>query len=255
MNTPLFHLKKRRLRPDYFDFKSPWFFNTPDMFPFAYLLAGVLVALCLGFLLFLMMLGVFKGSSQSNDSSSTQTQAQVQSSDADETSEIQALEEVDELSPLIKNAKKNEDVDTQINNAKSQPTYDLRLQALIKVEEAPVLTPEQQQEIIQLKAEYTKALTEAQKTYLSVESALEKEYYSTAVSQSKALIDQGEILGVLYTNALDAFEKSHFRKIDYYLKVAQLNKAEEALKEAQLANLNAEKLKDYEKMIQSLKNL
>jgi hypothetical protein len=249
MNTPLFHLKKRRLSPDYFNFKSPWFFNTPDMFPFAYLLLGLLISLCLLCLLLLVILGVFSASPSTPE---TVTQA---ISETPATPETPIVEEDNNVSPLIKNAQKNEDVDTQINNAKSQPTYDLRLQALIKVEEAPTLNAEQKQEITQLKAEYTEALTAAQKVFLSVENALEKEYYSTAVSQSKALIDQGEVLGVLYTNAQDAFEKSHLRKIDYYLKVAQLNKAEEALKEAQQANLNPEKLQDYEKKIQALKNL
>lgn len=245
MNTPLFHLKKRRLSPDYFNFKSPWFFNTSDMIPFAYLLIGFLVVLCFCCIFLLSLLGVFSGS-QSTESAIPQNSQSTETSVSDDTSG---------LSPLIKNAKKNEDVDTQINNAKSQPTYDLRLQALIKVEEAPELSTDQKNEVARLKSEYTEALTAAQKIYLSVENALEKEYYSTAVSQSKALIDQGEVLGVLYTNAQDSFEKAHLRKIDYYLKVAQLNKAEEALKEAQQANLNPEKLKDYEKTIQSLKKL
>lgn len=247
MNTPLFHLKKRRLSPGYFSFKSPWFFNTPDMFPFAYLLMGVLVALCLLCLLLLVMLGTFRVSQSTEQPTTPTTQNQ--------TAQEAIVAEDPNVSPLIKNAKKNEDVDTQINNVKSQPTYDLRLQALIKVAEAPNLSEQQKQEITQLKAEYTQALTAAQKVYLNVETALEKEYYSTAVEQSKALIDQGEVLGVVYTNAQDAFEKAHLRKIDYYLKVAQLNKAEEALKEAQQANLNTEKLQDYEKKILSLKNL
>lgn len=248
MNTPLFHHKKRRLSPDYFKFKSPWFFNTPDMFPFAYLLMGILVSLCLLCLLLLIILGVFSASQST-------TTNNVSVTETAETAETPDLAEDPNVSPLIKNAQKNEDLDTQINNAKSQPTYDLRLQALIKIEEAPQLSTTQKEEVAQLKAEYTDALTAAQKTYLNVEAALEKEYYSTAVEQSKVLIDQGEVLGVLYTNAQEAFEKAHLRKIDYYLKVAQLNKADEALKEAQQAQVNTEKLQDYEKKIQALKNL
>lgn len=248
MNTPLFHHKKRRLSPDYFKFKSPWFFNTPDMFPFAYLLMGILVSLCLFCLLLLIILGVF---SASQPTAQTDNAPVVQN----ETEKTAPLEEDPNLSPLIKNAQKNEDLDTQINSAKSQPTYDLRLQALMKIEEAPNLNDEQKQEVTQLKTEYTDALTAAQKTYLNVETALEKEYYSTAVEQSKVLMNQGEILGVLYSNAQEAFEKAHLRKIDYYLKVAQLNKADEALKEAQQAKINPDKLQDYEQKIQALKNL
>lgn len=261
MNNPLFHLKKRKLAPDYFKLRAPWFFNTPDVYPFAYLALGLVVSLCLMGLLLLAVLGAFS-SSPENPTSTQQvtntgaTEAVSENSEVtpSETANVENTEDPN-VSPLIKNAQNLEGLDSKIRNAQSQPTYDLKLQALIKLEGAEGLTVEQANEIKGLKQEYTDALTQAQQTYLAVESALEKEHYSVAIQKSQALITEGEILGVIYTNAQDSLEKAHLRKIDYYLKVAQLGKAEQALNEAKAAGVKEEKLQDYTTKIQALKNL
>ncbi len=263
MNNPLFHLKKRKLAPDYFKLRAPWFFNTPDVYPFAYIALGMVVSLCLLGLLLLVALGAFSGTSESASSppveSTTVSPPEASAENQTETAQGTDTTSVEgndtNVSPLIKNAQNLEDVDTKIRNAQSQPTYDLKLQALIKLEEAEGLTVEQANEIKALKQEYTDALTQAQQSYLAIESALEKEHYSVAIEKSQALITQGEILGVIYTNAQDSLEKAHLRKIDYYLKVAQLGKAEQALNEAKAAGLKEEKLQDYTSKIQALKNL
>lgn len=258
MNNSLFHLKKRKLAPDYFKLRAPWFFNTPDVYPFAYILLGAVVSLCLLGILLFVALGAFSSAPESQVSSQTPSSSEMpdtQSSTEEPPVQNQGDTEDASLSPLVKNAQNMENPETKIRNAQSQPTYDLKLQALMKIEGAEGLSSAQTQEIQNLKKEYTDALTQAQQTYLSIESALEKEHYSVAIQKSQALISQGEILGVVYSNAQDSFEKAHLRKIDYYLKVAQLGKAEQALNEARTAGLKEEKLQDYTTKIQALKNL
>lgn len=258
----LFHLKKRKLAPDYFKLRAPWFFNTPDVYPFAYLALGLVVSLCLIGLLLLAALGAFSSTpestspaQQATNREAAETVSENQEDMSSETTNVENTTEDANVSPLIKNAQSLEGIDSKIRNAQSQPTYDLKLQALIKLEGAEGLTVEQANEIKGLKQEYTDALTQAQQTYLAIESALEKEHYSVAIQKSQALITQGEILGVIYTNAQDTLEKAHLRKIDYYLKVAQLGKAEQALNEAKAAGVKEDKLQDYTTKIQALKNL
>lgn len=258
----LFHLKKRKLAPDYFKLRAPWFFNTPDVYPFAYLALGLVISLCLIGLLLLAALGAFSSTpestspaQQATNTEAAETVSENQEDTSSETTNVENTTEDANVSPLIKNAQSLEGIDSKIRNAQSQPTYDLKLQALIKLEGAEGLTVEQANEIKGLKQEYTDALTQAQQTYLAIESALEKEHYSVAIQKSQALITQGEILGVIYTNAQDTLEKAHLRKIDYYLKVAQLGKAEQALNEAKAAGVKEEKLQDYTTKIQALKNL
>lgn len=248
MNTPLFHLKKRKLSPRYFNLQSPWFFNTPDVIPFAYLLFGIVVGLFVLFLLLLFMLGLFSQPVNTSPPVNSATETAIESTDS-------TSEETENLSPIVRNSQAQESIETQIQKAQSQPTYDLRLQAFLKIEEKGELSADQAQQIKALKQESTQAITKAQQTYLSIENALQNEYYSTAISKSKALMDEGEILGVIYTNAKEAYEKAHLRKIEYYLKVAQLGKAEAALNEARAAQINDSKLKSYAETIQSLKEL
>lgn len=254
MNTPLFHLKKRKLSPRYFNLQSPWFFNTPDVIPFAYLLFGIVVGLFVLCLLLLFMLGLFSQPVNTSPAVNSATETAIESSGTAESTDLTS-EETENLSPIVRNSQAQESIETQIQKAQSQPTYDLRLQALLKIEEKGELSADQAQQIKALKQESTQAITKAQQTYLSIENALQNEYYSTAISKSKALMDEGEILGVIYTNAKEAYEKAHLRKIEYYLKVAQLGKAEAALNEARAAQINDSKLKSYAETIQSLKEL
>ncbi len=251
MNSPLFHLKKRKLAPEYFNFKQPWLFNTPDILPFAYILAGLFVSLLLMGLLLLL----FVGTSGTPTQNSEAQQSGVEQAVSTESENTETAFNENELSPLVKNSQSQADFETRLRQAETQPTYDLKIQALLKLEEDPEISVEQKESLKTLKKGFTQKLTTAQKNFVAIENAMEKEYYSTAIRKSEALIAEGKILGVIFTNAQEALEKAHFRKIDYYLREAKLGKAEAALKEAQKKDLNAEKLDAYDKKIKALKAL
>ena len=247
MKNVLFQTSKKRFDKAYFNFRDPWFFNSPDILPFAYILLGILIGLCLSCLILIFLWGGMTTSDPQVNVPSNQEAAQNTFVDESSSSE--------ELSPLVKNAQKDRSFEERFQQAKTQPTYDLKIQALLKLSESPEISVEQKESIQAQKKAYAETLSQAQKKYLAIEQRLEKEHYSIAIKMSKELIDQGKILGVLYDNAQDSFEKAHYRKIAYFLKTAQLSKAKKALEAAKTAGISADKLSTYEKQIASLSEI
>ncbi len=233
---------KAQLRSEYFQSSKSWWFNTPDMLYFAYLLLGLLVAI----ILFVSVLIISFGSSKT-DSIPVTVPETVQEN---RTPIDNAIE--NQSSPSMPGA--NSDYKTEFEAAQTQKTYDLRVQAFDRLLLQEQFTPTEKQEIQIAQEKNQTNLERAKKQVQVIENFLDKEYFSDAILRSQKLILEGEVLGNYFEEAGKLLEKAHLKKIDYFLiQKANLTKAEAALKEAQADQISPEKLANYLEQIKALR--
>lgn len=234
---------KVRLKPEYFASSRPWWFNSPDMLYFAYLLIGLLFGL-------ILLISILSFSMGSNSNSESPPKASVN----ENKTPVETALEKNQASPGADNAIIS-DFKTEFEAAQSQNTYDLRVQAFDRLLLQEQFTSAEKEQFTTARQQNLESVNRAKKQVQQIESLLNQEYFSDAIIRSQKLLKEGELLGAYREEALKLLEKAHLKKIDYFLiQKANLSKASAALKEAEADQISPEKLAHYQGQIKSLRS-
>lgn len=231
-----------KLKSNYFNFKSPWLFNSKDLLPFLYLALGLIISACIIlFLCFYTLLGSFTGPTPSPPPSAQANSIVLPSHEASTQST--------EPSPVVLS------FEEQLKSAQEQPTYELQLQAYQNLIENNDLNEEQTALVRPQITQLEKKLASSKQIISTAESYMNKQYYSAAIKLIAPILEEGKIWGNYYTQALETKEKAFFKRVDYYLIKGRLPQAKQALQKAIDAEMNAEQIKDYQDKIQKLEKI
>jgi len=140
----------------------------------------------------------------------------------------------------------------QLKSAEEQPTYELKSQAYQLLLENQSLSGRYLEQAKTNHTKYKQLFDESATKLQTVQTFMDREYYSDAIRQSQALIKEGPILGTIHEEAQQLLNKAYVKKIDYFLIQGKLSSAKAALKAAESNQVSAALLSEYSEKIKNL---